>query len=214
MHHAYPLTLDVSHLRIVIVGGGGVAARKAAGLLAAGARRVSAVALEFCADFPLAIERISADYRADHLIGALIVFVATDSPAVNDAVEIDARAIGALVNRADADEAHPGDFAVPAIMRRGGILVAVNTGGAPALAAVLRDQIDQSLGTHWHELADAVGELRRQLRRDVADPSRRRDVMRLAVCKEAIAAWCQDGAAGWRAWLSARLTADLFIGKA
>ena len=42
--HAYPLMLDVTDRLVVVVGGGAVAARKVAGLLAAGARRVRVVA--------------------------------------------------------------------------------------------------------------------------------------------------------------------------
>src|SRR5687768_9159451 len=110
MPHTYPILLDVSDRLTVIVGGGQVAARKARGLVAAGARRVRLVAPELTGDLPEGIERVTESYQSDHLRGASIVFAATDDAAVNDAVVRDAHAMGAIVCRADASEEESGDF--------------------------------------------------------------------------------------------------------
>src|SRR5262245_42466510 len=100
--------LDVTDRLAVIVGGGGVAARKAAGLIEAGANRIRVVAPVFGPDpFDRRIERITATYRAEHLDGAKLVFAATNDPAVNDAVVRDAQSKGVLVCRANADDDSP-----------------------------------------------------------------------------------------------------------
>src|SRR5688500_6322724 len=83
---AYPLMLDVTHGLGGIVGGGAVAARKARGLLDAGASRVRCVAPEIDAQLPAPVERVTERYEPRHLDGAGLVFAATDSAEVNAAV--------------------------------------------------------------------------------------------------------------------------------
>src|SRR4051812_47060021 len=99
---AYPLMLDVSGRLVVIVGGGAVAARKARGLIEAGATKVRMVSPIFHKDVPAAVESIAERYEARHLKGAGLAFAATDSPETNDAVVGDARRLGILVSRADS----------------------------------------------------------------------------------------------------------------
>src|SRR5437016_10563527 len=127
MPHNYPLLLDVTDRLIVIVGGGEVAMRKAQGLLDAGATRVRVVSPQVHERMPASVERLSESYSREHLTGAALVFAATDDPGVNDAVLRDARAMNVLVCRADADESNAGDFATPAMIRRGPVLVSVST---------------------------------------------------------------------------------------
>src|SRR5689334_8021130 len=157
MRHAYPILLDVTDRLAVIVGGGQVAVRKAKGLIAAGATRVRMVAPALPTDLPDGVERVAEPYRADHLGGAALVFAATDDAVVNDAVVRDARAIGALVNRADATEDETGgDFSVPAVHRAGPVTLAVATEGAPALAALVRDHFAERFDEAWRQMAEAM----------------------------------------------------------
>src|SRR5438045_776150 len=104
MPHNYPLLLEVSDRPIVIVGGGEVAVRKAMGLIDAGATSVRVVAPQVHERMPTQVQRIAETYRPEHLPGAELVFAATDDPKVNDAVVRDARELGILVCRADADD--------------------------------------------------------------------------------------------------------------
>src|SRR2546422_567656 len=125
------MMLDVCDRLVVIVGGGKVAARKALGLIEAGAKRVRVVAPQVRADLPGGIERIDARYAPEHLDGAILVFAATDVPEVNAAVVRDARGRGLLVSRADMDESDPGDFITPARFQDGPVIVAISA-GSPA----------------------------------------------------------------------------------
>src|SRR3954465_10166336 len=120
---AYPLMLDVAQRPIVIVGGGSVAARKAKGLIEAGAARIKIVAPKFCDAIPHGVERVNASYLTDHLTGAGLVFAATDNPDVNAAVVRDAHHLGLLVSRADSTDDDAGDFATPAVLREGDLIV-------------------------------------------------------------------------------------------
>src|SRR4029078_4544720 len=98
----------------------------------------------------------TATYERSHLRGAQLVFAATDDPAVNDMVVRDARVEGALVCRSDSDREHPGDFAPPAAIRRGAVLVSVSAGGNPALAAKMRDALERAVEDRLGEEAGAT----------------------------------------------------------
>jgi siroheme synthase-like protein len=174
----YPVVLDVTDRLIVIVGGGAVAARKAAGLAAAGATRIRVIAPQLAAEMPPNIEHVRQNYTASHLAGAALVFAATDRADVNAAVVRDARAAGLFVNRADQDDDEPGDFTMPAVLRRGSVTVAVSCNGAPALAVSVRDQVDQTLDDRWAKLAAATQSLRPRIIASIADIERRRAALR------------------------------------
>jgi precorrin-2 dehydrogenase/sirohydrochlorin ferrochelatase len=96
-------------------------------------------------------------------------------PAVRSAIAADARAAGVLVNV--MDDVPNCDFAAPAIVRRGDLVIAVGTGGrAPALASRLRAELSERFGPGWTELVEVVGRVRAEtlpLLPDFEDRSRR-----------------------------------------
>jgi precorrin-2 dehydrogenase/sirohydrochlorin ferrochelatase len=145
----YPIFLDLSGSRVVVVGAGAVGLRKVRGLLRAGAA-VKVVSPEFVAEFGgLAIERVEREYRAGDLAGARLAFCATNRREVNRQVGMDARALGIPANVADA----PGEceFIVPARLEHDNLQIAVYSGGAgPRRAAEVRDRIARWLaGAGW-----------------------------------------------------------------
>ncbi len=163
----YPVALDLTGRPCVVIGGGPVAERKVRGLLAAGAavtvvaprltRRLEALAARS------RIRHVARAYEPGDLDGYRLAFAATDGDAVNAAVAREGRRRGVLVNAAD-DPAHC-DFILPAVLRRGPLVVAVATGGAsPALAAVVRDRLARSIGREYARLAEAAAGVRRELR--------------------------------------------------
>lgn len=203
MPASYPVLLDVTRWTIVIIGGGVVAARKARGLLEAGAARVRCVAPAFCADLPAEVERVSQTYQAEHLDGADLVFAATDQADVNEAVVRDAHARKLLVNRADVDEDEPGDFTVPAQLRRGAAMIAVSA-GSPALAAFIRDRLNERFDPRWQQMADAMQQLRPLIRSADLEISVRRQILREMATEEALDILAARGADGLGDWLMER----------
>jgi len=192
--------LDVIDRPIVIVGGGRVGARKASGLIAAGATRIRCVSPRFTDDFSAAVERIAEKYSDRRLEGAGLVFAATDRPEVNGAVVRDARRRGILVNRADGDESDPGDFATPAKFQEGPVIVAVSAGSA-ALAAALRDDLAGKLDRRFVRMAEAMQLLRPEIKASGLSPSRRAEVFRALAGDDAIGALTGGGLENLRAWL-------------
>ena len=162
----YPVALSVRGRRALVVGGGPVAERKIRGLIAAGAA-VVVVAPEVTA--PLAALARSGEidwherpYATDDLLGALLVFAATDDGATNAAIVADARAAGILVN--DAGDAGRGDFATPAVHRAGPLSVAVDSGGlAPSFAKRIRDELALQFDARYARAAVTLAALRERV---------------------------------------------------
>jgi siroheme synthase-like protein len=162
----YPVFLDLRGRRCVVVGGGAVAERKVEGLLAAEAvvTVVSPMVTETLHGLAAAgrIRHVARPYRAGDVAGAQLAFVASDDRAVNAEVARDGRAAGVWVNAADDPPCC--DFILPAVMRRGGVVVAVGTGGAsPAVAAVVRDEIAGGIGEDWAALLEVAADVRAAL---------------------------------------------------
>ena len=157
----YPILLNLDGRLCVVVGGGPVGRRKARGLRDAGARvrlidPEPPVGEEF-----RDIEVAARTYRTADLRGAALAFAAAGDREVNAAVAADARREGIPVNVADAPL--EGDFRLPALLRRGELTVAVSTGGqSPALAALVRDLLAETLGPEWTTVLELAGALRQK----------------------------------------------------
>jgi len=163
----YPIVVNLTERPCVVVGGGAVAERKVAALLEVGAR-VTVVSPRLTARLRSwteadRIRHHARAYQPGDLDGAALAFVATDDAGANAAVFGDARRAGVWVNAAD-DPAHS-DFLIPAILRRGDLVVAVATGGAsPALASSVRDEVAASITPDYADLVRIVAKVRRELR--------------------------------------------------
>ncbi|MFH1651156.1 MAG: bifunctional precorrin-2 dehydrogenase/sirohydrochlorin ferrochelatase [Chloroflexota bacterium] len=164
----YPVFLNLTGRKCLVVGGGEVARRKV-GLLWEHGAAVSVVSPEICPELAALGERggIAAHrraYRAEDLADCFVVIAATDDSETNRRVSADARRKGVLVNV--VDDAGNSDFILPASLSRGAITVAVATAGkSPALARKIRDHLDKELSTEYARLAELVSEVRGELRR-------------------------------------------------
>jgi siroheme synthase-like protein len=179
--------LDVTDRLVVIVGGGAVAVRKVKGLLDAGATHVRVVSPAFHDEMPDAagVERAYGTYEPAHLDGASLVFAVTDLPKVNERVTRDAKERGIWVNR--GDEGERGDFATPAKLVDGDVIVTVSAGSA-ALAAAIRDDVASKLDRRYVRLADAMKTLRPAVRSSVAEEPARAAIFRDLASREALEA--------------------------
>ena len=164
MAFGYPVLLELAGRRAVVIGELAVEAGKVEGLLAAGAEvtvvaKGPEAALARLDDDPgVVVHRRGYGGPAD-LAGAVLCVAHAPEPRVRAAVAADARAAGVLVNV--MDDVPNCDFAAPAIVRRGDLVVAVGTGGrAPALASRLRAELGERFGPEWTELVDLVGRVR------------------------------------------------------
>jgi precorrin-2 dehydrogenase/sirohydrochlorin ferrochelatase len=163
MPFRYPVALELAGRRCVVTGGGAEAERKARALLEAEAD-VVVIAPTVTDGLGDLIRRgelthVARPYGRGDLAGAFLVIAADADRAVRAAVFAEAEAERVLCNAVDDTEhCH---FAVPSIVRRGELLIAISTGGrAPALAKRLRRRLTAELGWEWEALVDVLGEVR------------------------------------------------------
>jgi precorrin-2 dehydrogenase / sirohydrochlorin ferrochelatase len=170
---SYPIELDLRGKTALVVGLGRVGARKAAGLVEAGARVVGVDPQEGLL-VPTGVEHRAEAFRAGHLEGVSLAFAAA-TPEVNRLVVVEARRLGVWVNAASDPGA--GDFAVPAVWRGGPVTLAVSTSGAsPALARALRDRAARAIDA-GPALAALLLEIRPLVLATVADAEARRRLL-------------------------------------
>jgi precorrin-2 dehydrogenase/sirohydrochlorin ferrochelatase len=171
------VVLDVTDQTVLIVGGGEVGRRKASAVCAAGAN-VRLVALEPRHPDLAAVSAVhwlSEPYRREHLDGVRLA-IAAAVPAVNQQVVADAKAAGVWVN--SATDPMAGNWTLPAIVRRGPLVLAVSTGGAaPAFARQVRDRLAEEFDAAVGEFVSLLDEMRMRVRISVSKPNRRRELL-------------------------------------
>jgi siroheme synthase-like protein len=173
----YPIFVELQGRKCLVIGGGHEAQRKVEGLLAAGgdvtviSPKLTKDLQRMLADGKIALEQ--RDYREGDVEGYEVVMVATDDGAVNGAVAAEGKRRGVWVNA--ADDTKNCDFILPAVIRRGKIVVAASTSGtSPALARRLREELEAYLTEDMPALADLLAEVREELRaRKIAPPADR-----------------------------------------
>jgi siroheme synthase-like protein len=161
---AYPVSLDVSGKRAVVIGREAVAAGKAEALRDVGAE-VTVIAQEPDA----ALGRLEGEgvrvlrrpFEVADLEGAFICVASSKDPRERASIYAVGRSWGVLVNVMD-DPEHC-DFAAPAVVRRGDLAIAISTGGrSPALARRLREELEERFGSEWAEVMEVIGEAREE----------------------------------------------------
>jgi precorrin-2 dehydrogenase/sirohydrochlorin ferrochelatase len=176
----FPILLDLTGRRVVVVGGGAVGRRKALAARDAGAAVVVVDPKTGERDMP-GVAWVAEPYRPEHLAGAALVFAAA-TPQVNARVVADARARSIWVNAATDPE--QGDCFLPAVVRRGGLTVAVGTGGAsPALARRIRERLEAEFDAAFADWVALLEEIRPRVLESIPDPERRRELL------DALADW-------------------------
>jgi uroporphyrin-III C-methyltransferase/precorrin-2 dehydrogenase/sirohydrochlorin ferrochelatase len=164
--HYYPVSLDLSGRRAVVVGGGTIAEGKVAPLVDAGAI-VTVIAPELTPGLAALVRdgqftHSARSYASGDLENAYLAIAATDDPEVNHAVHAEAEAKGVLVNVVD-DPEYCG-FILPSILRRGDLVVSVSTSGnAPALAVRVRERLERELGDEYARFLALAGSIRAPL---------------------------------------------------
>jgi len=176
----YPIALRLSGRRVLVVGGGKMAARRVGGLLEAGAR-VVVVSPKFAPGFQRlvtdrAVDCVERSYRSDDLAEIDLAIAAAEDRDVNARVRSHARRAGIPVWIVDDPE--QSDFIVPAVVRRGGLVLAISSDGAsPGLIGQLRRELEGLLGEDVTVLVRLLARARLKVRSAVANPDRRRELL-------------------------------------
>lgn len=165
MAFGYPVSLELRGRRAVVIGEEAVRQGKVDGLLDAGAEvKVIAPGPKNALDRLRVDDRVTVEERSfepGDLSGAFVCVASSDDPDERAAIFNDGKASGVLVNVMD-DIEHC-DWAAPAIVRRGDLVLAISTGGrSPALASRLRRELSAQFGPEWEEALDVLEDVRRE----------------------------------------------------
>lgn len=148
----YPIFLDLSTQRCLVIGGGEVAERKVKSLLDAGGR-VTVISPDLTSQLQTWAEEgkisvVARQYHVGDLEGFSLVFAATDDEEAQRCIAAEAREAESLVNVVD----RPGlcSFIVPAVVNQGDLTIAISTSGAsPAMAKRIRRELEEQFGEEY-----------------------------------------------------------------
>lgn len=149
-----PLVLNPLNLKAGLAGRGPARDRRAALLAEAGVEA-----------------RILPETVSDEALGALqVLFVAGLAEGEARELAARARALAVLVNVEDVLPLC--DFHVPAVVRRGDLLLTASTGGqVPGLARALRENLAEQFGPEWTSRLKELGLARAKWRSEGLSPS-------------------------------------------
>lgn len=165
MSSLYPISLDLKDKLCVVVGGGKVAYRKIQRLLDCGAV-VKVISpnvepeLEHSLKEHSLLTWVKTSYTgAADLLGASLVFVATDDPILNEQIGLEASSLGIFVNI--ASNAQLGDFIVPAAFSKGDLQISISTGGkVPGLSKLIKENLEDTFIGEYEALIDILEQVR------------------------------------------------------
>jgi uroporphyrin-III C-methyltransferase/precorrin-2 dehydrogenase/sirohydrochlorin ferrochelatase len=167
-----PVFLTVRGRVCVLVGGGDATPPKLELLRRAGAAIRLVGADPSFAETAAGAEILPGPLTAGHLAGACLVIDASGDDRTNQHSAALARAAGVPLNVVDRPALC--DFILPAILDRSPVVVAISTGGAaPALAGLIRQELEVLIPPGLGRFAALSGTLREEIRRRIADPARR-----------------------------------------
>lgn len=175
----YPVYIDISGKKCVIIGGGDVAYRKACGLMDADGI-VTVISPEFCQEFMVekGVTLKEKEYDESDIDGAVIVVASTNNEKVNKKVFEDASKRNILVNVVDQPDLC--SFIVPSLIRRGYLCVSISTGGAsPALARNIRLSLENRFGSEFADFTELLAKMRQFVLSTISDKKRRSKILKL-----------------------------------
>jgi precorrin-2 dehydrogenase/sirohydrochlorin ferrochelatase len=159
-----PIVVSVADRKVVIVGRGLAGQQRLEFVHGSGAQRISLFAIDqdgWACHAEAALHERYPD--EDDFKGASIVFIAGLPFDESQRLAKMATNAGALVNVEDVPELC--DFHVPALVRRGDLLLTISTGGtAPGLAQKLKAHLKEQFGPEWKGHIERVAEARQQWR--------------------------------------------------
>lgn len=165
-----PIVLDVSELTIAVIGSGPQAQRRLQMADAAGAQFVRV----YAEDAEDAMRDLAGDRLIEHwpgeedLAACHVVYIANVDDALQEQLTAQARAAKTLVNVEDVKPLC--DFHVPAIVRRGDMLLTASTGGkSPGLARRLKAKLEEQYPAAWSDRLNEISALRDTWRDEGAD---------------------------------------------
>lgn len=174
----YPALLNLKGTPVLVVGGGRVALRKIRALRACGARvRVVATSVSSEVRKLRGLRIQESPFRLSDLDGVQLVVAATSSRGTNRKVSEACRRRGLFVNVVDDPEIST--FILPAVVRRGDLLISVSTqGAAPFVSAEIARDLRERFGKSHALWIKKMRAARKKILQNVESPAKRKKLFR------------------------------------
>ncbi|MCL7475362.1 MAG: bifunctional precorrin-2 dehydrogenase/sirohydrochlorin ferrochelatase [Methanosarcinales archaeon] len=178
----FPLMIDMNDRKVVIFGGGKVGERKAALFVRYApttvlSRDFTPLLQDLAGEELKLIETtgtLSDDEILDYIDGAFLVIPTTNDREFNIRVANIAHQQSCLVNSVDGLD----DCAIPSIVERGNITIAISTRGAsPALSKYMRKKIETVIPAEFETMAQLQKEMRVRLKASIPDQRERASIL-------------------------------------
>lgn len=196
----FPIYLDMSNRRAVVIGGGAVAARKVQALHEAGAR-VTVIAehvkpsLEEAFQLP-DVELVLCPYHKNYLAGATLAIAATNDEPLNRQVYHDCQELEVLCNV--VDQPHLCDFYTPAVVQRGNLQIAIGTdGNCPAYSGHVRRKLEEVFTELHGDFVSHLEKKRTHILQEIADANQRKVLLGQLASDESFEIFRQEGSGPW-----------------
>lgn len=180
MTNYYPIMLNLTGKRVVVIGGGAVAARKIEKLLEANAE-ITVVSPELHEKIIPAFKDNLLTWKQKHfepadLSDAFLIIAATNQAAVNLYV-YESTTNQQLINIVDRPDLST--FIVPASIRRGKLTLAVSTSGAmPGLSRKVKQELAAQYDETYEDYLNFLEQSRQRVLKEIADPNKRRIILK------------------------------------
>lgn len=191
MTSLFPMFIRLTGRQCLVVGAGKVGEPKIGGLMDTGAH-LRVVALEASPQVRewSDLGKIDLELRAfsaSDLDSKFLAVVATSCNRLNEQIYREAQRRGVLCNVVDVPEYC--DFFYPAVVRRGGLQVAISTGGrSPSLAQRLRHQLERQFSAGYAAWVEELGETRKLILASALDRETKWNLLQSLASREAVEA--------------------------
>lgn len=167
-----PIHVDTENALIRVIGGGEAAEAKLRTLIKTEARIeviAETISPEIARWADLGnLTHISQSFRESDIIGARLVYAATEDDALNAHIALLGEAEGVLVNAADQQSAC--HFITPALVDRSPVLISIGTEGtSPGLARAFKADLEKRLPSTLGRFAELTKELRAKVKTVMPD---------------------------------------------
>ncbi|HJN91968.1 MAG TPA: bifunctional precorrin-2 dehydrogenase/sirohydrochlorin ferrochelatase [Dehalococcoidia bacterium] len=164
----FPVFIDTSDKRVLVIGGGHVGLEKTTGLINADTPQITVISPDLLPELEQwrregRIQHLARPYQDGDMVGYDWVMVATDDGAANAEIRREGQRRAIWVNA--ADDPVNCDFILPSVVRKGTMTIAISTGGgSPAMARRVREELTDYFTEDFEALAELLAEVRRELK--------------------------------------------------
>ena len=180
----YPVFLNLSKKKCVVVGGGQVAERKIKQLLKAGAD-ITVISPRLTKGLKALhdggrIQHKIRKYKKNDIKNAFLVIAATSNKQINQCIT---RETSGLVNAVDIPDSC--SFIMPSVVRKGPLTIAISSSGiSPALLKTLRKELEACIPDELPNYLMYLRKIRPKVLKSISGPLRKNALKRVLLLKE------------------------------